>query len=424
MSYVLALMITAAAVLFTARAFPAGIQRWVALCGALHLVGALAQVWVTSSYYAGGDLLMYYWQGDFVARTLWAAPDIAWREVGSLLLQQPSMLDRDVTGSGSATGSMVALSGIALHLLGGSLLAACTLASLAGFMGSVLVLAAMLKDAPAHTHQPLAIAVLLLPSVVFWSSALLKETLAILGLGLIIFAFRAGFLGRAKPYLAFLAPGILAVGLFKPYLLFPCALALGVWFFFHRGAERGTPVLLRPWQFLVATALAVGGVVALGEVFPQFALDNVMEEAARLQTVGLDVDGGSNYQLGTTQRGLVGQLVSVPLALLTTLFRPGLWEARNVMMLATALETTALTVLAVRAAWHSVLRPSQPAKEGVSLVAFALTFVIVTGIAVGLASTNLGTLARYRAPLMPMFAALLVLRQPASVATAVSLART
>ena len=44
---------------------------------------------------------------------------------------------------------------------------------------------------------------------------------------------------------------------------------------------------------------------------------------------------------------------------------------------------------------------------------FCLVFVITFGLAVGLASTNLGTLSRYRAPLLPFFAVLLlVLSKP------------
>ena len=44
---------------------------------------------------------------------------------------------------------------------------------------------------------------------------------------------------------------------------------------------------------------------------------------------------------------------------------------------------------------------------------FCLVFVIAFGIAVGLASTNLGTLSRYRSPILPFFVvALIVLRKP------------
>ena len=39
---------------------------------------------------------------------------------------------------------------------------------------------------------------------------------------------------------------------------------------------------------------------------------------------------------------------------------------------------------------------------------FCTVFVIAFGIAVGLTSTNLGTLSRYRSPILPFFAVLLL----------------
>jgi hypothetical protein len=39
---------------------------------------------------------------------------------------------------------------------------------------------------------------------------------------------------------------------------------------------------------------------------------------------------------------------------------------------------------------------------------FCVVFVIAFGIAVGLTSTNLGTLSRYRSPLLPFFVVLLL----------------
>jgi hypothetical protein len=42
------------------------------------------------------------------------------------------------------------------------------------------------------------------------------------------------------------------------------------------------------------------------------------------------------------------------------------------------------------------------------LLVFAFMFVLGLGVAVGLTSTNLGTLSRYRVPLVPFFASLLV----------------
>jgi hypothetical protein len=46
------------------------------------------------------------------------------------------------------------------------------------------------------------------------------------------------------------------------------------------------------------------------------------------------------------------------------------------------------------------------------LLAFCLLFVLVFSTVVGMATTNLGSLARYRAPMMPFYGALLMALVP------------
>jgi hypothetical protein len=56
-----------------------------------------------------------------------------------------------------------------------------------------------------------------------------------------------------------------------------------------------------------------------------------------------------------------------------------------------------------------------PSLEGLfrtPLLVFSLVFVLVFGVGIGLAAMNLGSLSRYRAPLMPFYVTLLlVLRE-------------
>ena len=91
----------------------------------------------------------------------------------------------------------------------------------------------------------------------------------------------------------------------------------------------------------------------------------------------------------------------IPFALMNTLFRPFLWEAHNVASLFSALELTFMWGLlwfrrrefrAVLKVWrqHRVLR-------------FALVFVLLYVIALGMSVTNLGLMARQRTLIFPLF---------------------
>jgi len=82
-------------------------------------------------------------------------------------------------------------------------------------------------------------------------------------------------------------------------------------------------------------------------------------------------------------------------------------------MLANALETTFLTVLLIRiVVTRDLFRVRRQVMDDPFLV-FCTVFVLALGVAVGLASTNLGTLSRYRAPILPFLAlTLFVLQKP------------
>jgi hypothetical protein len=137
--------------------------------------------------------------------------------------------------------------------------------------------------------------------------------------------------------------------------------------------------------------------------------------ASELQVIGRGIRGaGSNFALGDEiPTTLGGQLVYAPLALFAALFRPVIFEARNLLMLANALETTFLTLLLARiVATRDLLRVRRQIMNDPFLV-FCIVFVLALGVAVGLASTNLGTLSRYRAPILPFLAlTLFALQKP------------
>ncbi len=75
--------------------------------------------------------------------------------------------------------------------------------------------------------------------------------------------------------------------------------------------------------------------------------------------------------------------------------------------LVNALETTFLTILFVRILFTRNLGTVRRQIAENPLLVFCVVFVLAFGMAVGLASSNMGTLSRYRSPLMPFFVVLL-----------------
>jgi hypothetical protein len=77
-------------------------------------------------------------------------------------------------------------------------------------------------------------------------------------------------------------------------------------------------------------------------------------------------------------------------------------------MLVNALETTAILGLAIMAVYRNGLRGLLRRVSHAPLLMFCAVFVFGLALGVGLATTNLGTLSRYRVPFMPFFAILLL----------------
>jgi hypothetical protein len=279
---------------------------------------------------------------------------------------------------------------------------------------------AMYRVFRANVDQALtplaAIATLFLPSFVFWSSGLIKEAVAIAGFGWVLFGLHL-WIRESRPVagLTLMTVGSAPIWIVKPYILFPLALAGGAWFYWTRSVKRGR-VRVRPIYFALASILGVGGIVVLGQYFPDFAPESFSERTLELQHIGRGLRGGSNYVLGSEiPTSLSGQLMYAPLALLASLFRPALFEVRNLLMLTNALETTVLTLFFARIALTRNLGRVRSQIMNDPFLVFCLVFVIAFGIAVGLTSANLGTLSRYRSPILPFFAiALLVLQKPRS----------
>ncbi len=376
-----------------------------------HILAALAVVWMTTNIYRGGDMLGYHFQGVALANLLRRDVVGVLPEVLRIIAHQDVRLPIEVVATGSTTGAMAGIVALLAVMVADSLYAECILTAMLAFAGKVLMFRALRPSFPKSSHAVVAASILLVPSVVYWSSGIAKEAFAIASMGPAFLGLRYMLDGRWGRGLAIALIGCLGVAAVKPYILFAIVGSGSIWIVAHRTAKiRGTAkVLVKPVYLVAGLAVAMGGFALLGDLFPRFAFDNLAEEAARLQGIGALVGGGSYYEMGdATQRTLAGQLAFAPLAVVTALFRPFVFEANNAQAGIAALETTALLYLLIRAMIRTgptvivahVLRSPT--------LLFCLAFVLVLAVPVGLSTTNMGTLSRYRMPLVPCLALLLI----------------
>ncbi|MCA9492518.1 MAG: hypothetical protein KC621_21440 [Myxococcales bacterium] len=388
--------------------FQAWERPWMWASLGAHFVSTFALMYLVFRVYGVGDMMMYHDTGTDISAALWDDFTGVFPEVLKILTQQKYALTIFVPGAGSGTGSMCAFSGLVGFFLDDSLAAIGLFYAMLAYFGKVALYEALRRSfAPEHARL-LLFAVLLVPSTVFWSSGLVKEAIAMGGVGPFVLGMVLMLERRGPGGLLWMAAGAFLVAMVKPYILLVLMGAAGVAFYWRRSVERGV-VEFRPVMLVLGAAVVVVGVLLVGEVAPRFSIDRLAEETGRLQAVGgsANARGGSMYQIGTGSQSLSGQVLYAPLGLLTALYRPTLVEVRNPQMLINAFETTAFLLASfmiasrqtVRTLWDSVVR--------YPILAFCVPFVLVLGVATGLTSANLGTLSRYRMPVVPFFGAVL-----------------
>jgi hypothetical protein len=390
-------------------------RRWVTGSFFLHVGFACAQVPITLSFYGSSDMFLYFRYGEILARMMEHDPLHSIPEVTALLLHESHRLPMMIIGTGTSTGSMSALAAWSFYLLGPSKYATCIAFAMLSLCGKIAMYRVFRSNIDPALGPFAAIATLFLPSFVFWSSGLIKEAVAIASFGWALFGLHL-WIRESRPVagLVLMAAGLAPIWIIKPYILFPFVLAAGAWYYWTRSIKRGR-VRVRPIYLTIASILGLGGIVLLGQYFPDFAPESFNLRTQELQQIGRGLRGGSNYALGSEiPTTLSGQLVYAPMALLASLFRPAIFEVRNLLMFANAVETTALTLLLARIfLTRNIGRVRSQVMDEPFLV-FCVVFVIAFGIAVGLTSANLGTLSRYRSPILPFFAIVLFVLQTPS----------
>ncbi len=386
-------------------------RSWLWGAVALHLFATVALVAFTRHIFRGGDMLYYHRLGAQLVALMQTNFETIAPQVNRLLLQQDARLPFVIPGAGDSTGSMVAVSAWLQYLLGPSLYGLCTMVTAVGFFCRLLLYRVLRERLPEAYHHVCLLSCLYVPSVVFWTAGLLKEPIAMIGMCLAIWAAHE-LATRGPRLLALLALplGMAVAALIKAYILLPLGVAGAVWYYVHR-ASGGTGRMrrLRPVQLAVAVALAVAIVFGIGELFPRYQIDRFAEQAVQQQTLGQQYAGGSTYSLGGGgDDGPTGVFALGPVALLTALFRPQLFDVRSPVVLVSAAEMTLLTWLAWLVWRRRGVRGSLRMLTRSHTLLFCALFVIGFGTGVGLTTTNFGTLARYRVPMMPMYALLLL----------------
>lgn len=384
----------------------------------VKIIGALALGFIYQFYYDGGDTYNYHTHGSrHIWEAFWDSPEKGMKlffSDGTDTQGIHKYASRIIFFGDQSSYSIIRIAFIFDLFTFSSYSATATLFSIVSFIGMWMFFLTFYEQYP-YLHKRLAIASFFIPSVFFWGSGLLKDTITLGCLGIAVYQTYRIFIAHRfnLKHILFLFIALYGLYVIKIYILLTFLPAAIFWIFlvnFSKLPSLVLRILLLPITVSVAIFLGTYAVIKAGEDNTKYSISSLGTTA---QVTAYDIryytgrNAGSGYSIGELDGSLGSTIALAPQALNVSLFRPYLWEVKNPLMLLSALESLALlvTVLCLVfkrnvSAFKSLATPN---------VIFLLMFALVFSFGVGVSTFNFGTLVRYKIPMLPFFVVALIL---------------
>ncbi|MDX1348699.1 MAG: hypothetical protein R3279_00555 [Putridiphycobacter sp.] len=246
----------------------------------------------------------------------------------------------------------------------------------------------------------------LIPSVVFWGSGLMKDTITLTGVNMMIYILYFGIIKKQfkLTFLCYFVIWFIIAYKLKSYIVI--ALIPGVLltiFYNYRSKINSSALRFFAGPILMGAIFIVGyfTLLALTEYSEKYKVSQIKGNVKGFHSWHTDL-GGSAYSLGDIDYSAIGVLKKIPAALNVTFFRPYLWESSNPVVFLSAVESFSFLLLFVSAMYATKFRIRSLLKDQ-NLLKGMLIFIFVFGFAIGFTSYNFGALARYKIPIFQLF---------------------
>jgi hypothetical protein len=308
----------------------------------------------------------------------------------------------DLPGRLVGTNFVRVVTGALYTLTPGTRLTGFLLFSWIAFLGAIFYWRAFKVAMPQSNTHKYALLIFVMPSMLYWPSAIGKDAWMMLTLGLCALGVaRLLTRGLASGFL-YLALGVYGVTMVRPHvgILVLNGLVLGA--LLNTGKGRS------PLRVIVVVGIViVVGSSILTRTQEFFGVESINRESFEEildDTQNRTSQGGSEYEPVRVRTP-----VDLPLAFGTVFYRPFFFEAKNAQVLASAVEGMLLALLTV-VSWPSIRAVPRALRRSPYLgycIGAILTFIVAFS-----AFSNFGILARQRMQIVPLFYALLCVVGP------------
>ena len=257
---------------------------------------------------------------------------------------------------------------------------------------------------------PAVVAILFFPSCVFWTSGIMKESIAMTALFFLSAVFLKFWMKKRVSVMEVIGGGLSIVFVWKLkyyYIGLLAPLLAAAWL---------TRKIVE-WRKISSFSLELGILAVTLSVFlfigslvhPNFSLQKIPQVLVSNNQLLMEASSSENvvnyHNLEATWGSIV---INSPWALVAGLFRPFIWEADSILKVLTSLENLVLLVLVI-SSWRLVKNIGGSPHR--LLITAVLLYCLLLCVFLAIATPNFGTLVRYRIGFLP-FLLLLIINQP------------
>jgi len=385
----------------------------------VKFIGCFGFIAVYGFYYGYGDTFGYFRGATTIREALWAEPSMIWDILKSTNLTRMHQSALGLESLPSTFAKPANYMVVRFAVLFGfftfnSYIATSLCFAFASFLGIWALYRVVIYLYP-YQYKAVTIPILYIPSVFFWGSSIMKDSIVIGFLGLLTYAIYQLYFQRRRLFLSLVMIlfSVYILSNVKQYVIIAYAPALILWM--SLGPLNRLPKQQR-WMvmpILLTFALAIIALLfpVLEQATQRYTLEKVLETAETTANYihRTTPEGGSSYSLGDVSYTPMGLLAVFPRAVTVTLFQPFPYQVRNPVMFLSAVESTLFLLgtffILFKVGFFRFLGyiMNQP------FLLMCLVFSIFFAFAIGISTYNFGSLVRYKIPALPFYGIALII---------------
>lgn len=384
------------------------------------IAGAIAMSLIYTLYYTGGDTTEYFKGSVSMVKLFFKNHETFFSIMADNLTKENRSEFDSETGwpfyyKEHASFTVTRLTTIIQFISFQSYLVTSIILGAVSYMGTWRLYLLFCEIYP-NLYKQFRISILLVPSVLFWGSGVLKDTYTLMAASWFTYSFYRVFVVPKKVTINVIMMIFMAYLLIKikPYIFIALMPGALLWLSVERVKRINNwllKILAGPFLIVFLSVMGYFLLNTLSSGFGQYSSTQGILQKAQNTQVDLKQGyyGGNSFDIGDFDASITGALEKLPAAIVAGLFRPFLWESKNFVMVIAALENSVLMFLSLFLLFKLGIYRFYKVIAREPILFFSIIFSLFFAFSIGLTTSNFGAMVRYKIPAIPFYLSSLII---------------